>query len=149
MIQLKRAVIATVILLTVLILILGCGPNARHSSNTEVIVYEETGGLWKSQAYLEAQALIPTRKFLVFGAEWCGACTGLAALIDDANLEKDAIIWLNVEERWVRNFIRQIGGLRGVPHMIEVKPNGEFGERREGLGKILTYLLAWVETEGK
>ena len=52
MIQLKRAVIATVILLTVLILILGCGSNARHSSNTEVIVYEETEGLWKSQVYL-------------------------------------------------------------------------------------------------
>ena len=149
MIQLKRAVIATVILLAVLILILGCGSSARHSSNTEVIVYEETEGLWKSQVYLEAQALIPTRKFLVFGADWCGACTGLAALIDDANLEKDSIIWLNVDERWVRNLIKQIGGLRGVPHMIEVKPNGEFGERREGLGKILTYLLAWVETEGK
>ena len=49
----------------------------------------------------------------------------------------------------MRDFIRQIGGLRGVPHMIEIDPNGNFGEQREGLHKILTYLLAWVETEGQ
>lgn len=149
MIQLKRAVIIAVTLLTVLILILGCSSNARFSKNTEVVVYEDDGGLWKSQKYLEAQALIPTRKFLIFGADWCGACRGLRGLVADANLDKDEVIWLNVEHRWVRNLLSQMGGIRMVPYMVEVEPNGEFGERRSGLGKILTYLLAWVETEGK
>ncbi len=149
MIQLRRALVVTVIFLTVLILILGCSSNARFSKNTEVVVYEDDGGLWKSQAYLKAQALLPTRKFLVFGAEWCGACRGLIGLLGDANIDTEEVIFLNVEHKWVRELLAQMGGLRMVPYMVEVKPNGDFGERREGLGKILTYLLAWVETEGQ
>ena len=149
MIQLRRVLVMTVIFLTVLILILGCSSNARFSKNTEVVVYEDDGGLWKSQAYLKAQALIPSRKFLIFGAEWCGACRGLVKLIGDANIDTEEVIFLNVEHKWVRELLAQMGGLRMVPYMVEVKPNGDFGERREGLGKILTYLLAWVETEGQ
>ena len=149
MIQLRRALVITVIFLTVLILILGCSSNARFSKNTEVVVYEDDGGLWKSQAYLKAQALIPSRKFLIFGAEWCGACRGQIKLIGDANIDTEEVSFLNVEHKWVRELLAQMGGLRMVPYMVEVKPNGDFGERREGLGKILTYLLAWVETEGQ
>lgn len=149
MIQLRRVLVMTVIFLTVLILILGCSSNARFSKNTEVVVYEDDGGLWKSQAYLKAQALIPSRKFLIFGAEWCGACRGLVKLIGDANIDTEEVIFLNVEHKWVRELLAQMGGIRMVPYMVEVKPNGDFGERREGLGKILTYLLAWVETEGQ
>ena len=149
MIQLKTAVITAVILLTVIILMFGCSGSARFSKNTEVVVYEESGGIWKSQEYLRAQALIPSRKFLVFGAEWCGACRGLIKLLSDANIDRDEVIHLNVEHTWVRDLLAQMGGLRMVPYMVEVKPNGEFGARREGLGTILTFLLANIETEVK
>lgn len=150
MLHLRRAIAATVIFLTVLILILGCSSgNQRHSKNTEVVVtYDvEDGGLWKSEKYLRSQALLPTKKYLVFGAEWCGACRALVQLLDDAKvLNNEEIIFLNVDDLWVIKFMSGLGEIRGVPYMIEVKRTGEFGERRAGLGIILTYLIANVET---
>ena len=146
MIQLKRALVATVIFLTVLILMLGCSAQQQYHSNTELVVSYDDGSIWKSKEHVRAAALIPEPKFLIFGAEWCASCIHLQRLLKSAKILNDtSIIFLNASEDWVRNLMAQIGGISGVPYMIEVKADGTFGKRKFGTNTILVHLLAHIE----
>ena len=45
----------------------------------------------------------------------------------------------------MRNLMGQIGGISGVPYMVQVGEDGSFGDRKFGLNPILVYLLAHIE----
>ena len=95
-------------------------PNANSAQvtvtyNNNLVSKRHEG--WNSFDELNVYMQKPTKKFIVFGARWCGPCKFVRRLVHQMNF-KYQIMWIDVDTQWGELLWRQLG-VGSVPIMIE------------------------------
>lgn len=72
---------------------------------------------WNSFDELNEYMQKPQKKFIVFGARWCGPCKFVRRLVNQMNF-KYQIMWIDVDTEWGELLWRQLG-VGSVPIMVE------------------------------
>ena len=93
-------------------------PNSASLSVTynNDLVSERNEG-WNSLNELNVYMQKPQKKFIVFGARWCGPCKFVRRLVNQMNF-KYQIMWIDVDTKWGELLWRQLG-VGSVPIMVE------------------------------
>jgi len=100
--------------------------------------HKEVGEMLKSQS----QGLSSETVYVIFSADWCGVCNKLYRLLQDAGIEKK-VVFVDIEKTWGFLFSREMG-IKGVPALAIINSNKTI-QVREGLNKIITYLVAHLD----
>tara|TARA_Y100001968_G_scaffold170527_1_gene156008 strand:+ start:4442 stop:4876 length:435 start_codon:yes stop_codon:yes gene_type:complete len=101
--------------------------------------HKEVGEMLKAQS----QGLSTETVYIIFSADWCWACNKLYRLLQDAGIEKK-VVFVDIEKTWGFLFSREMG-IKGVPALAIINSNKTI-QVREGLNKILTYLVAHLDS---
>ena len=72
---------------------------------------------WNSFEELNEYMQKPQKKFVVFGARWCGPCKFVRRLVNQMNFKYE-IMWIDVDTEWGELLWRHLG-VGSVPIMIE------------------------------
>ena len=80
--------------------------------------------------------------YIVFAADWCGACDNLYRLLQDAGIE-NSVVFVDIERTWGFLFSREMG-VNGVPTLAVINSNKTI-QTRAGVNKIITYLVARLD----
>ena len=93
-------------------------PNSASLSVTynNNLVSERNEG-WNSFDELNQYMQKPGKKFVVFGARWCGPCKFVRRLVHQMNFKYE-IMWIDVDTEWGELLWRQLG-VGSVPIMVE------------------------------
>ena len=83
--------------------------------NNDLISERHEG--WNSFDELNVYMQKPQKKFIVFGARWCGPCKFVRRLVHQMNF-KYQIMWIDVDTEWGELLWRQLG-VGSVPIMVE------------------------------
>ena len=124
---------------------LGCSPNPPNPSSSSLtvsynnkIVHKRTEG-WIKIGELKAYLLKPQKKFIIFGARWCGPCKFVRRLVDQMNFKYE-IAWIDIDEDWGQMLYRQLGR-NSVPIMVEAdeldRPIGVYDDARAIVLRLL------------
>ena len=116
----------------------GCSPNPPNPSSSSLtvsynnkIVHKRTEG-WIKIGDLKAYLLKRQKKFIIFGARWCGPCKFVRRLVDQMNFKYE-IAWIDIDEDWGQMLYRQLGR-NSVPIMVEAdeldRPIGVYDDGR-------------------
>jgi len=122
MIQLMFRAIAFVAILGAMLAV-SCSSQPPNPNSARVtvtynnnLVSERNEG-WNSLEELKQYMQKPIKKFIVFGARWCGPCKFVRRLVHQMNF-KYQIIWIDVDTQWGELLWRQLG-VGSVPIMVE------------------------------
>ena len=103
--------------------ILGCSSQPPNPNSAQVtvtyndnLVSERNEG-WNSFKELNEYMQKPIKKFIVFGARWCGPCKFVRRLVNQMNF-KYQIMWIDVDTELGELLWRQLG-VGSVPIMVE------------------------------
>jgi glutaredoxin len=117
---LRRAIYAAAL---VLVSIFACSSQPPNPNSARVtvtyndnLVSERNEG-WNSFKELNAYMQKPIKKFIVFGARWCGPCKFVRRLVNQMNF-KYQIMWIDIDTKWGELLWRQLG-VGSVPIMVE------------------------------
>ena len=118
---LLRAIALAAIGATMLVASCSSQPPNGNSARVTVtynnnLVSERNEG-WNSLDELNQYMQKPHKKFIVFGARWCGPCKFVRRLVHQMNF-KYQIIWIDVDTQWGELLWRQLG-VGSVPIMVE------------------------------
>ncbi len=103
---------------------------------------KELGKLLKNQS----QGLSSETIYIVFSADWCNICIRLHHLLQDAGISKK-VIFVDVEKTWGFLFSQEMG-ISGVPSLAVINSNKTI-QIREGINKIVTYLVSHLDSKKK
>ena len=131
------------------ILILGCSsapPQQRHADL--VVTYfdkkiKHEKPTWTNEARLREVLKKSGKKFLVFGADWCGSCNFLRRALREGEL-LEHVEFINVDEKWA-NHIMQFYGVESIPTMFELDSKSNITNIKIGPGQIVVHLLVHIE----
>ena len=103
--------------------VLACSSQPPNPNSAQVtvtynnnLVSERNEG-WNSFKELNEYMQKPIKKFIVFGARWCGPCKFVRRLVHQMNF-KYQIMWIDVDTEWGELLWRQLG-VGSVPIMVE------------------------------
>ena len=103
-------------------------------SKSKYSSYQEVGELLKTQS----QGLSSETIYVVFAADYCGACKKLFRLLKDAGIEKE-VVFIDIEKTWGFLFSREMN-VSNVPSLAIINSNKTI-QIREGLNDVLMYLV--------
>lgn len=122
MIQLMSKAIAIVAILGAMLTV-SCSsqpPNPNSASLTVTynnnLVSERHEG-WNTLQEVNKYLLEPRKKFIVFGARWCGPCKFVRRMVHQMNF-KYQIMWIDIDTEWGGMLFRNLG-VNTVPIMVE------------------------------
>ena len=117
---LRRAIYAATL---VLVSIFACSSQPPNPNSARItvtynnnLVSERNLG-WDSFDELNEYMQKPQKKFIVFGARWCGPCKFVRRLVNQMNF-KYQIMWIDVDTQWGELLWRHLG-VGSVPIMVE------------------------------
>lgn len=133
------------------LMLLGCGGSPGPVTRNAELTVEYFGKkvkhekpTWTNEAQLRQILEKPGKKYLVFGADWCGSCSFLRRALREGNyLQK--VDFINVDEQWVTN-VASFYGIDTLPTMIEIDPKSKITAIKVGPGQIVLHLII---NEGK
>ena len=139
---LKKAICAAAL---ILISIFACSSQPPNPNSARVtvtynnnLVSERNLG-WNSFEELNEYMQKPQKKFVVFGARWCGPCKFIRRLVNQMNF-KYQIMWIDVDTEWGELLWRHLG-VGSVPIMIEAdeldKQVGTYTDAREIVMRLM------------
>ena len=137
--------IAIIGALALALMLAGCNKETVPTRNADLTVtyfgkeIKRERPTWYTAAQLKAEVKIPGKKYVVFGAPWCKACSFLRRALDQADL-LDKVIFINVDDTFA-NHLSQFYGVRSVPTMLEFGLDGKLTNTKVGPGQIVTHLL--------
>ncbi len=120
----KKVAIYIVAFIFFMATILGCAPSPPSASaqssltvtyNNKIIHKRNQG--WITFHDLKAYMLKPQKKFIIFGARWCGPCKFVRRLVNQMNFKYD-IAWVDIDTPWGQLLYQRLGH-KTVPIMIE------------------------------
>ena len=100
--------------------------------------HEEVGKILKLQSEGQSSETI----YIVFSADWCGACNKLYRLLQDAGIE-DKIIFVNIEKTWGFLFSREMN-IKSVPALAVINSDKTI-QVKENFNQILMYLVTHLD----
>ena len=118
------------------------------SSNTELVVTYQGKEVhrrnvkWISEERLGVIAAMDEKKYLIFGAEWCKACTMLRKALVQAELI-DRVHFINIDEPWAQK-LASFFGIQKLPTLLCVNEKDVVFDARLGPGQIIVYLLTKI-----
>ncbi len=139
---LRRAIYAATL---VLVSIFACSSQPPNPNSARItvtynnnLVSERNLG-WDSFDELNEYMQKPQKKFIVFGARWCGPCKFVRRLVNQMNF-KYQIMWIDVDTEWGELLWRQLG-VGSVPIMVEAdefdKQVGMYEDAREIVMRLM------------
>ena len=145
-----KQILVYIIILTFMVLqFIGCGgkapqPKSNSASSSLVVTYNgkevhrrNTG--WISDKQIQSIVADGKEKIIIFGAPWCKSCALLRKALPQANLAID-VYFINVDEDWAQR-LAAVLGVRDIPLMLRLTPNGDIAVIKKGTGTITVYLL--------
>ena len=107
----------------ILVSIFACSSQPPNGNSARVtvtynnnLVSERHEG-WNSFDELNLYMQKPGKKFIIFGARWCGPCKFVRRLVHQMNF-KYQIMWIDVDTQWGELLWRQLS-VGSVPIMVE------------------------------
>ena len=139
---LRRAIYAATL---VLVSIFACSSQPPNPNSARItvtynnnLVSERNLG-WDSFDELNEYMQKPQKKFIVFGARWCGPCKFVRRLVNQMNF-KYQIMWIDVDTEWGELLWRHVGA-DSVPIMVEAdeldRQVGVYGDAREIVMRLM------------
>jgi len=126
----------------------GCQSNIQPRNSELVVEYfgkkiKHEKPRWTNHARLMNVLKKSEKKFLIFGADWCGACAQLRIALKDAQFTQH-VEYLNADVPWVASLMRSYQ-ITGIPFMIELDKNNVIQTGKVGPSAIVLHLLVHIE----
>jgi len=126
-------------------MIVACNNKTPPTRNAEltvtymgkVVKYERP--TWYNESQLREELKKPGKKYLIFGAPWCGGCDSLRTALRQANL-LHKVIFVNVEEEWCTR-VAQFYSVKSLPTLFEIAPDTKITDAKVGPSEIVMHLL--------
>ena len=131
-----------------LMTIVGCQSNTQPRNAELIVEYygkkiKHEKPRWSSHARIMNVLKKSEKKFLIFGADWCGACNQLRRALNEAQFTEH-VEFLNADTPWVAALMKQYR-ITGIPFMIELDKNNIIQAGKVGPGAIVVHLLVHIE----
>jgi len=140
------AILSSLMLLPALLT--GCQSNTQPRNAELVVTYfgkkiKHEKPRWTNHARLTEELKKSKKKFLIFGANWCGSCEQLRRALDEAQFTEH-VEFLNIDTPWV-SFLAKQYNIKNIPFMISLDKNNTIQAGKVGAGAIVVHLLVHIE----
>tara|TARA_Y100000310_G_scaffold66614_1_gene61940 strand:+ start:192 stop:632 length:441 start_codon:yes stop_codon:yes gene_type:complete len=141
----RKVIFVTICVVIGLMMLVACKNQTIPTRNAEltvtyqgkVVKYERP--TWFNESQLREELKKPGKKFLIFGAPWCGGCDSLRTALRQGNL-LDKVMFVNVDQEWA-NTIAQFYSVKTLPTLFEIAPDTKITDAKVGPNEIVMHLL--------